>query len=232
MRYELKRLEILSAFFPDHPNHNIRYLALKDAAADCPGVKRVLVLGCGRGFVEYMLTDGWETLSVDISEAQIETARAVNRYKRNRQFFVGDIFNLGETLQDRVFDMVIISEVIEHIEQDGEALRIAYGRLRPGGYFLLTVPNRYRFHNALRRLVRRAPFLMTAEHLREYEPGAIRGLLRQAGFEIRRRRGVWFEFPRPAVAERFIGPTSRVRNLLAMLFPGWATYLMFVCRKP
>ena len=231
MRYELRRLETLGAFYPDHPNHNIRHIAIKDAAVACARVKTVLVLGCGRGFVEYLLTDGWQVTSVDISEDQIEVAREVNRRKRNRHFIVGDVFRLAEVLGDRTFDMVIVSEMIEHLQEDERVLNIAHDRLTANGYFLLTVPNLYRCHNALNRILRKPPFLMVPDHLREYEVDGIRTKLEKAHFKVLRWRGIWFEFPRSGFVERFIAPTSDLRRFLAFIFPWWATYLMFVCHK-
>ena len=165
MRYELRRLEILAAFYPDHPNHSVRYMALKDAALACPKANNVLVLGCGRGIVEFLLTEGWRCTSVDISENQIEAAQEINRFKRNRTFYVDDIFHLRSIPANSRFNLVIISEVIEHLDDDRGALLVAYDRLEPGGHFILTVPNQRRFHNTLRRMFRREPFLMTSDHV-------------------------------------------------------------------
>src|ERR1700740_3184503 len=117
MRYEFKRLDVLGAFYPNHPHHNVRHVAVKDAILRC-GATEVLVLGCGKGLVEYLLPDGLPCVSLDISEKEIEAARQVNRYKRNREFYVCDIFRCGETLANRKFSVISISEVIEHLDQD------------------------------------------------------------------------------------------------------------------
>jgi SAM-dependent methyltransferase len=227
MRYELKRLDSALARFPNHPHHNIRHLAIKDEVLRCGG-HSVLVLGCGKGFVEYLLPHGLSCVSVDIDAKEIEAAKELNRFLRNRCFMVGDIYNLPFT--NKKFQMVVISEVIEHLEDDRGALESARACLEPDGRFILTVPNRLRFHNWILRLLRREPFLMTSEHVREYTAPEATTLLEQTGLEIVKHRGIWFDFPRPYLVEKFVPPYSNIRSLLAALFPRWATYLMFVCR--
>jgi SAM-dependent methyltransferase len=222
----LKRLDVALARFPNHPHHNIRHLAIKDEVLRFGG-NSVLVLGCGKGMVEYLLPHGLSCVSLDISLKEIEAAKELNRYLGNRCFMVGDIYNLPFK---KKFQIVVISEVIEHLEDDRGALQTVQECLDPDGTFILTVPNRLRFHNWLRRILGREPFLMTTEHVREYTVSEAKALLEEMGFEIMKQRGVWFEFPRPYFVEKFVSPYSRVRLSLAAIFPRWATYLMFVCR--
>src|ERR1700747_3131094 len=92
MRYELKRLDAALARFPNHPHHNIRHLAIKDEVLRVGG-NSVLVLGCGKGMVEYVMPHGLSCVSVDISPKEIEAANELNRYLGNRCFMVGDIYN-------------------------------------------------------------------------------------------------------------------------------------------
>ncbi len=226
MRYELKRLDQALVRFPNHPHHNIRHVAIKDEVLRAGG-RSVLVLGCGKGIVEYSLPHGLSCVSVDIDPKEIEAARELNRFLRDRCFMVGDIYNLPF---ERKFSTVIISEVIEHLDDDGGALRTAKECLEPDGTFILTVPNRLRFHNWLLELFGKKAFLMTPEHVREYTTPKAKALLSEMGFDVLKHRGVWFDFPRPFTVERIISPYSFIRSLLAALFPRWATYLLFVCR--
>jgi SAM-dependent methyltransferase len=229
MRYEFKRLDVLGAFYPNHPHHNVRHVAIKDAILRC-GATEVLVLGCGKGLVEYLLPDGLPCLSLDISEKEIEAAREINKYKGNREFHVCDIFRCRETLGNRKFSVVAISEVIEHLQQDELALRTACDHILPGGWLVLTVPNKMRFHNWLLAFLRRKPFLMTGDHVREYTFVSASQLLTEVGLTIARWRGVWFDFPRPYQVEKFISPYSKSRTILASLLPHRATYFLLVCR--
>jgi 2-polyprenyl-3-methyl-5-hydroxy-6-metoxy-1,4-benzoquinol methylase len=228
MRYEFKRLDVLGAFYPNHPHHNVRHVAVKDAILRCDATQ-LLVLGCGKGLVEYLLPDGLRCISLDLGEKEIEAASRINRYKQNREFRVGDIFRVAETLGERKFPVVAISEVIEHLDDDELALRNACEHVLPGGCLVLTVPNEMRFHNWLLKLLGRKPFLMTGDHMREYTFASASRLLTKVGLSIVRWRGVWFDFPRPYQVEKFISPYSKARTILASLFPHRATYFLFVC---
>ena len=227
MRYELRRLDIALARFPNHPHHNIRHLAIKDEVLRRGG-NPVLVLGCGKGIVEYLLPHGLSCVSVDIDPTEVDAAKELNRFLRNRCFMIADIYHLPFK---RKFHTVVISEVIEHLQDDRRALRVARECMETGGYFVLTVPNRLRFHNRLLHLFHRQPFLMTSEHVREYTAPEARSLLREMGFQVVKQRGIWFDFPRPYFIEKLISPYSRLRQLFAMMFPELATYLLFVCRN-
>jgi SAM-dependent methyltransferase len=228
MRYELNRLDIALARFPNHPHHNVRHLAIKDEVLRTGG-RSVLVLGCGKGIVEYLLPHGLSCVSLDLDPKEIEAAKELNRFLPNRCFMVGDICDLPFTAKQ--FQTIVISEVIEHLEDDRVALVSAMECLEPNGTFILTVPNRLRFHNWLLQLFGRAPFLMTPEHVREYTVPEAEALLKEMGFKIVKHRGIWFDFPRPFLVERIISPYSSIRSLLASLFPQRASYLMFVCRR-
>src|SRR6266581_2312518 len=228
MRYDLRRLDQLGVRFPYHPHHNVRHLAVKDAVLRCAG-NEVLVLGCGRGLVEYLLPDGMTCVSIDADKVEIEAALEINRYRRNRHFHVGDIHECDQILANTKFPIVVISEVIEHLPDDRLALKVAGDHLLPGGMLVLTVPNRERFHNRVLKWMRRPAFRMSMDHLREYGYDDICELLGETSFVVRRWRGVWFDFPRPYEVERLISPYSRIRTCLAALAPRSATYLLLTC---
>lgn len=91
------------------------------------------------------------------------------------------------------FDAVIMSEVLEHLEDDLQGLRQVHRVLRPGGVLAVTVPYaRYpawydpinRVAQRLRgRPIRQGPFAgIWANHVRLYEEDALRAVLVEAGF--------------------------------------------------
>ena len=229
MRYEYTRLELLGARVPYHPHNNVRYVAIMDAIVSCR-VREVLVLGCGLGIVEYLLPGGIRCVSIDRNEEFIQMAREINRYTPFCDFHVGDIFRLEQVLGQRKFRLVMISEVIEHLEDDRLALQNACRHILPDGWLVLTVPNKNRFYNRLRRLRGRAPYLMATDHRREYTFTGARRLLEELGLSIVNWQGVWFDFPRPYQVEKYISPYSKLRFVLAALFPRWATYFLLVCK--
>ena len=44
------------------------------------------------------------------------------------------------TVPDRTYDVIVAFEVLEHMEDDGDALRTWYQWVKPGGFVLLSVP--------------------------------------------------------------------------------------------
>ena len=79
------------------------------------------------------------------------------------------------------FDSAVCFNVLEHIEDDGGALRAIASQLRPGGHLLLLVPA----HAALFGEIDR-----TARHVRRYDRPALAERLRDAGYDILELRHV------------------------------------------
>lgn len=107
----------------------------------------VLDLGCGEGrhAIHLMLTDAVDVFGVDLSLRDITTAseRAqpfleAGDHAGRLQLGVGDAQQLPFT--DNFFDVVICSEVLEHIDDYQSVLREIDRVLKPSGVFAATVP--------------------------------------------------------------------------------------------
>ncbi len=113
-----------------------RYKLVYDWVPDGSG--RVLDIGCGNGIFTQWLTHKAEAVTgTDHSQAQLAFGA--------REFpGVGFVCSAGERLPfaDETFDVVVMSEVLEHMDDDRAALDEALRVLRRGGLFVITVPNR------------------------------------------------------------------------------------------
>lgn len=76
------------------------------------------------------------------------------------------------------FDIVTMLDVLEHVEDDGAAVREIYRVLKPGGAFILTVPAYQRLWSAHDEAL---------HHFRRYEYLELRSLLRSGGFQVWRQ---------------------------------------------
>ncbi len=103
--------------------------------------QRVLDAGCGRGFYTHALTQFSFIQSIDgfdLKEEYLEKARKSVDDKRVR-LQIGNIYDLP--YKPASFDVIILSEVLEHVPDDIKALVKLRKLLKPGGVILITVPN-------------------------------------------------------------------------------------------
>jgi len=101
-----------------------------------PTTAAVLEIGCSGGpLMQLLRAAGYTDLTgVDVSGPAIELAQA--RGVPNVSVMDGAALAFG----DARFDLVIASDVLEHIEDEGRALREWARVLRPGGQLLVFVP--------------------------------------------------------------------------------------------
>jgi SAM-dependent methyltransferase len=101
--------------------------------------QRVLDVGCGNGWFEYMCADQLksELCGVDPSGAMIEQAK---QNAPHAQFVQGSVFELP--FPDAAFDGAVMFEVIEHVPKNREiaALKEVRRVLKKGGWLVLSTP--------------------------------------------------------------------------------------------
>ncbi|MBC7381727.1 MAG: methyltransferase domain-containing protein [Bacteroidia bacterium] len=101
---------------------------------------KILDIGCGNGNMSLALGSlGYFVTGIDIDKTSIEHATILNTFK-NVKFEVNDANSLA--VKD-AFDVVVCSEVLEHLKQPRELTESIYRILKPGGVFIATVPNGY-----------------------------------------------------------------------------------------
>jgi SAM-dependent methyltransferase len=146
---------------------------------------RVLDLGSGRGTLALRLVrEGFQVVGLDRSAAFVRYANQLARDSGARPvgFVVGD----GEALpfgRGR-FDAVVSGEVLEHLPDDAAAVREAARVLRPGGWFVATVPAGPARFDWVDRW---------AGHHRRYDRESLLWLLAGAGLRV--ERAAYWGFP-------------------------------------
>lgn len=99
--------------------------------------RRVLDLGCGLGeYVRAFERHGAEAYGCDIEQPRLVQARA--RGTSNVVVAAGEALPFG----DGSLDVVVLNEVIEHVQDDRATMREVSRVLAPGGVAVIYAPNR------------------------------------------------------------------------------------------
>ncbi|MBL8919441.1 MAG: class I SAM-dependent methyltransferase [Myxococcaceae bacterium] len=132
-------------------------------------------LGFGGGaFLDAAKDAGWETWGVEISESAIEAAR------RRGHHALG--LEESESLP-KDFDLIVASEVVEHVASPTDLVSSAWRHLRPGGVLYLTTPCGDGLNARL--LGHRWSWVVAPpEHLCIFSHAGIRQLLETVGFDV------------------------------------------------
>ncbi|GEM_PF-6025508 len=110
-------------------------------AAHPDGRMRILDIGCGDGVISRPLAVRFpqaDVLGLDIDEANIGLAK--KDAPQNTTFVCKTLWDLDPR---ETFDIVIASELLEHITEIERLMVLLSGHLRSGGLLLVTTPNGY-----------------------------------------------------------------------------------------
>lgn len=139
-----------------------------------PNCTSFLEIGCGTGFV----LSGIRAARPDLRLAGSDVFCEGLDFARQRLPGV-DLFQMDacDIPFEREFDVVGAFDVLEHIDNDQQALREIYRSLQPGGGVLITVPQHRFLWSAIDDY---------SYHKRRYSREELRSKLEAAGFRVRR----------------------------------------------
>ena len=149
------------------------------------GVRSICDLGCGNGHISGRLAAlGYQVTGIDASASGIKIAR----HTYPGVDFIEAL--IDHDLRQRTgragFDLVISSDVIEHLYRPSDLLEAAHSMLKPGGQLLLGTP----YHGYVKNLVLAATGKMDAHfsvlhdggHIKFFSVRTLSQLLRSHGF--------------------------------------------------
>jgi 2-polyprenyl-3-methyl-5-hydroxy-6-metoxy-1,4-benzoquinol methylase len=152
----------------------------------------VLDLGCGKGEISQQIAaQGHSVLGVDINPDRIEFSKSTRT--PFCRFTVCDASDINKL--ELKFNVVVFSEVIEHIKQGDSVLQSVRSVLTIPGQLILTTPNAYGVPELLwerplapmlhfvRKIFGRAP-CKGSRHINLYTYKRIRKLIAESGFNI------------------------------------------------
>jgi SAM-dependent methyltransferase len=154
--------------------------------------KRILDVGVVDHFLDASSSERWlhgrlcevaeKCLGVDVLTDELEQLRL-------RGYDVRDV-DLTRGPLDETFDVIVMGEIIEHIEKPGSLLRNAAMMLDKGGVVVLTTPNPWYVNIIFKNLLDTAPFTESADHVSWYDASTLYELGQRCGLQLYRYTGV------------------------------------------
>lgn len=155
-------------------------------------IVRILDLGCGDGVYEKMLDKRLFKYAIfdglDISKQQIKKAK-----KYFRKLFCVNLDSQPIPTDDRSYDIIICSELLEHLFYPEKTLSETRRVLKKDGVLLITIPNFAMIQNRISLLLGRCVSVLypyQKQHIRFFNKQSITKLLNETGFNIHTFEGV------------------------------------------
>ncbi|MEI7662934.1 MAG: methyltransferase domain-containing protein [Bacteroidota bacterium] len=148
--------------------------------------KSIIEIGSGdRAFTRQILLNNENIeciYSIEPSETLFNIPFDNFHFPKNVQFECVDLFDLARD-KAGIFDTAIFIHVLEHIEEDKEALNTIFNFIKPGGYVLIEVP-------ALPKLF--SIHDETLGHFRRYNKKMLKSIIDENKFEVVK---MWYQDP-------------------------------------
>jgi SAM-dependent methyltransferase len=155
--------------------------------------------GCGRGFYLKMLrtVSSCRLFGLELEAPVAE--KGASHVQGLPDITIAQASIYQQPYHEASFDAVILSEVLEHIDDEMTGLREIYRTLKPGGVVAITVPHaNYPFwwdpinktlEATLKRPIRKGPLAgIWANHVRLYTQEKLRQVVEAAGFVVEEER--------------------------------------------
>jgi 2-polyprenyl-3-methyl-5-hydroxy-6-metoxy-1,4-benzoquinol methylase len=142
----------------------------------------ILDIGCGGGyFLLYGKNRGWITLGIDPSIQSINHCKSIGLDVIEGYFDE----NLSEKLANK-FDVVHLSEVLEHVPDPENTIFSIKKTLKPGGIVCIVVPNDYNpFQVSLIKTCNFKPWWVAPpHHINYFDFSSLENLLEKVGFTV------------------------------------------------
>lgn len=185
-----KDIELYQAFHQDRrlqkriiSDDNFTYRELiKLLAPYLKDVNTILDIGSGVGTIDfYLASKGKKVTGIEISKNAVELAKKNARlFKLDKKInFINAAFPYK--IPKNQYDLVIFSEVIEHLEDDSKALRDIRRVLKPNGLLAITTPS---VNAPLYRLGLLNKFDAEVGHIRRYTLPMLTSLVEKNGYKV------------------------------------------------
>lgn len=177
------------------------YERLLEPLLELRGSGRALDVGCGYGYLTRRLARHFDTAGIDVSEAAIRKCRETLPHLEFAVHEVEEPFPMAP----ETFDVVTLTDVLEHLVDPERMLRNVHRVLAPGGILYVTTPNL----NRLRRWLY-AEADRREHHVSLMSRRALVDVLERSGFRVLRSWTYVSAYMLPGRFRSDVGPETGV----------------------
>lgn len=184
-------------------------------------IKTILDVGCGQGAFLKLVKEqtGAEAWGIEMEPDVAEVAK-----KYADKILTGKIENLTNSIPDAYFDCIIFNDVLEHLLDPTETLKLIRPKLSGNGIVIASIPNVRYFGNLYELLLKKDweykdSGILDTTHLRFFTKLSMKRMFEDAGYKLIRQEGI-----KKITSWRF-----RLLNLLTFGFLDDTKYLQFAC---
>lgn len=162
---------------------------LESVISGLGGVRRVCDIGCGNGYLASRLGQrGWTVHGIDGSAPYVEVAERT--HTKPGITFAHDAIDaqMAERIRrsHEPFDLVVSTEVIEHLYEPQHLVQTAFSILRPGGQFVISTPYHGYLKNVAISVLDQWDLHHSVHwrggHIKFFSVASLTAMLREAGF--------------------------------------------------
>ena len=136
-------------------------------------------IGCGTGYTAKVFESNWRMVGADVSRNALQLCKS----RGLRRLCQVDMTDFSLPFKTGSVDLVLALDVVEHVEDDIQALTECYRILKTGGALIITVP-------AFMALW--SPWDESLGHKRRYTAPELIQALRKAGFSVTTSTYIFF----------------------------------------
>jgi len=185
------------------------------------GIKAILDIGTGEGYFLKLIKEqiGCETWGIEVNAAAAEVAK-----KNADRLISGKIEDVLNSIPDGYFDCITFNDVLEHMVEPAEILKMVKAKLSENGIIIASIPNVRYFFNLYEVLVKKDweykdAGILDSTHLRFFTQKSMKSMIEKAGYQMVSQTGL----------NEIISWKFQLFNLLTLGMFTDTRYLQFIC---
>lgn len=184
-------------------------------------IKTILDIGCGQGvFLKLVKAQtGAETWGVEVQTEVAEKAK-----DHIDKILTGKVEDVLGSIPNAYFDCITFNDVLEHLLEPAEVLKMIRPKLSENGIIIASIPNVRFFRNLYELLIKKDweykdAGILDSTHFRFFTQKSMKRMFENAGYKLVKQEGI----------NKITSWKFQLFNLLTLGVFNDSKYLQFVC---